>query len=232
MPVSWPEATVGPLGAGIGILLTGWFVLVEPLLGRQEARGLQTARRDAGALLAFYRRTVASLLAAGAVVLVLVAVDRGVDAAAVGLAVPELDGPVAGLLVGALAGMVVATLGGWRSPAPVPPRIALLLPRTARERRWAGAVAVAAGVGEELVFRGALPMLGIGLLGLAPLVAFALSTLIFGLAHLYQGVAGIVATTALGAVLAALTVLTQSLLPAIVLHVLVDVRALLLTRPG
>ena len=51
---------------------------------------------------------------------------------------------------------------------------------------------------------------------------------VFGLAHVYQGAAGVVVTSMMGAVLGVLVVATGSLLPAVVLHAALDLRALLI----
>jgi membrane protease YdiL (CAAX protease family) len=108
------------------------------------------------------------------------------------------------------------------------PRVLLLLPRTRRERRAYAMVAITAGVCEEVVYRGfgiayarwALPAASSTEVVL--LVAAA-----FGLAHLYQGRRGMVGTFLAGVVLGAATVVSGSLLPAILLHCLVDLRPLL-----
>ncbi len=70
---------------------------------------------------------------------------------------------------------------------------------------------------------------GIGLFGLSPLPAAAGVTVVFALAHVYQGMVGVLGAALLGAILAALVLSSESLLPAIVLHLLVDVRSPLLT---
>jgi membrane protease YdiL (CAAX protease family) len=64
----------------------------------------------------------------------------------------------------------------------------------------------------------------------SPVVGFAAATLLFGAAHRYQGWAGIVATTLVGALLAYAYVATASLWVAIALHLFIDVNALVL-RP-
>jgi len=50
----------------------------------------------------------------------------------------------------------------------------------------------------------------------------------FGFAHLYQGTRGVLLTGLVGAYLAWLTLSTGSLLPAIVIHALIDLRVLAL----
>ena len=54
----------------------------------------------------------------------------------------------------------------------------------------------------------------------------------FGLAHLYQGVRGVLLTGVLGAYLAWLTISSGSLLPAMAIHALIDLRVLALPDLG
>ncbi len=88
-------------------------------------------------------------------------------------------------------------------------------------------LAVTAGICEEIVFRG---------FGFA-YVRFlwpdatdgwliVITSVVFGLAHLYQGLRGVVLTGLAGAVFASMTVTTGSLLPAIAVHAMVDLRIL------
>jgi membrane protease YdiL (CAAX protease family) len=65
----------------------------------------------------------------------------------------------------------------------------------------------------------------IGLIG-----ALILSSCVFGFAHLYQGVVGIVQTTILGAIFGLVFIVTGSLLLPMILHVLIDLRILLIWR--
>ncbi len=100
-----------------------------------------------------------------------------------------------------------------------------LLPHTPRERSLALGLAFTAGVCEEILYRAFV----IGYLAaFAPLwVAVLGSTVIFGLGHAYQGAAGALKCGAVGLLAALLFVLSGSILPAIVLHVVVDVQGLL-----
>jgi len=98
-----------------------------------------------------------------------------------------------------------------------------LLPRTTEERRVFAVLSVAAGTGEELAYRGYVipmlaPILGIG-------GAAALSTLVFGLMHGYQGRLGIVRTALMGAVLAGGFIVSGSLIPAMIAHTAIDLIA-------
>jgi len=105
--------------------------------------------------------------------------------------------------------------------------IAALLPRNRQELGWGAAMSVNAGVVEELMFRLALPTLVYAVSGDA-LVAVAGSVLVFGLLHLYQGAWGVLGSVAIGAVLMAVFLLSGSILVPIVVHMLIDLRSLVL----
>ena len=99
-------------------------------------------------------------------------------------------------------------------------RVRWLLPASGPELAHFRALSVTAGVCEEILFRGylmafLLPLGGIG-------VAVALSSLLFGLAHGYQGVRGMVTSGVLGALMAGMYVLTGSLLAPILVHAMID----------
>jgi len=86
---------------------------------------------------------------------------------------------------------------------------------------WFVGVAFTAGICEEILYRGYLPWFVWGFTGNMTL-AFALATLAFALGHAYQGRGGVIVTGVLGAFLSAVVVLTRSLVPGQVLHVVVD----------
>ena len=117
------------------------------------------------------------------------------------------------------------------------PLLRALIPRTADERSTFAVLSVAAGVGEEVAYRGyALPVL-IPVLG--PVGALILTSAVFGVLHVYQGALGILRTAAMGATLAGGFLLCGSLLPAMIAHTLIDLLAglvladkLLLPLPG
>jgi membrane protease YdiL (CAAX protease family) len=96
-----------------------------------------------------------------------------------------------------------------------------MLPRTRREFTAFFGVSLAAGFAEEYLLRGYC----LGLLALTTgsmLLAVAVTTLSFGLAHLYQGPRGAARATVLGLVLAIPVVATGSLLPSIIAHAATD----------
>ena len=103
------------------------------------------------------------------------------------------------------------------------PLLRALLPQTADERRVFAVLSVAAGVGEEVAYRGyAIPVL-VPVLG--PVGALLLTSVVFGVLHTYQGALGVLRTTVMAAVLAGGFLLSGSLLPVIVAHVLIDMLA-------
>jgi membrane protease YdiL (CAAX protease family) len=98
-----------------------------------------------------------------------------------------------------------------------------LLPQTASERRVFAVLSVAAGTGEEIAYRGYAITALTPVLGLTG--AAALSTVLFGVMHAYQGVLGIVRTGFMGAVLAWGFLASGSLWPPILAHTLIDILA-------
>lgn len=99
-------------------------------------------------------------------------------------------------------------------------RIEPFLPHTREELRRFCAVGVAAGVGEEILYRGYLLwyLRQFGNLEVAVLV----SAIVFGLAHSYQGRMGVLRTGLIGLVLALLYVLTDALYASMFLHALIN----------
>lgn len=100
--------------------------------------------------------------------------------------------------------------------------VAGLLPGTKTELAWFTILGLVAGLSEELAYRGYL------LLGLSPggpWIALVVVTLLFGVAHLYQGVSGALGTAAFGLVLGLLTLLAGSIVPAVIVHAGQDVSA-------
>ena len=134
---------------------------------------------------------------------------------------------VAGLAL--IGGLVALTIAGARAARteglPAVGDIRALLPRNRGELRWGALLAVNAGVVEELLFRLAVPALLFQASGSA-LLAVGASLALFAGLHAYQGVAGVVGTAIVGALLTAVWLLSGSVLVAIVLHALFDLRTL------
>ena len=98
-----------------------------------------------------------------------------------------------------------------------------ILPTTEKERRLWNYVSITAAVTEEIIYRGFLifalafvfPHFSIWLIML-------LASLLFGLAHTYQGLTGVLRTTVFGIVFSILYIGLGSILPLIVFHFLID----------
>jgi hypothetical protein len=117
-----------------------------------------------------------------------------------------------------------------RLGADLPDLLAEFLPRTRSEKGMFVGVSLAAGVGEEIAYRG-YAFLALQLLGVGPWVAAGISSVAFGFLHAYQGPVGIVRAGSMGLVFAASVLLTGSLLPAIAAHALIDLVAGLVLGP-
>ena len=99
--------------------------------------------------------------------------------------------------------------------------VAFFMPRTRRELGWFRAVAVNAGITEELIFRGFLlwylePYVG-------PAWAAVLAVVIFTLGPAYQGVANVPPLLGASAIFVGLYLWSGSLLLPIVVHALADI---------
>jgi membrane protease YdiL (CAAX protease family) len=96
-----------------------------------------------------------------------------------------------------------------------------IMPRTQAQFALFPVVAIAGSVCEELLYRGFLIWLFAPIAG--PLVAAAISALLFGLGHIYQGWLNVLRTAAVGLLFGAGFVLTHSLWWLIVAHVMANV---------
>jgi membrane protease YdiL (CAAX protease family) len=99
--------------------------------------------------------------------------------------------------------------------------VTFILPHTAPEARWFMLLSVTAGFCEELLYRGYLvwffaPWLGV-------IGGMALVVLVFGVSHAYQGRKGAIRATLAGAVMALIVLATGSLIPAMIVHALIDI---------
>ncbi|CAN5193110.1 hypothetical protein BH09ACT5_BH09ACT5_15920 [soil metagenome] len=144
------------------------------------------------------------------------------------LSSPVFIGSMAGLVLGLVILTIVGIIAARQQQDVVTiGDIQSMLPRNKQELRLGAVMSVNAGLFEELMFRLALPALVFGASGSA-LAGVIFSVLLFGALHLYQGVAGVVGTTVVGAVLMALYVVTGWIAVPIVLHALLDLRSLVL----
>jgi membrane protease YdiL (CAAX protease family) len=230
------------------VVVAAYLVVGEPLVGHVLHRRFEgRLRSDPGARRSFYRRLLVLEWGLALLALVLWLSAPGVGAAQVGLGWPRRwPGPVTGLVVvlvlvfvlvstRALRGGVlleVATSarrpGEGRHSEPPGQATLALLPRTAAERRLFTVVGITAGVCEEWLYRGFFLAVVAAVSG-APRtwVLVLVAAVAFGLAHAYQGRAGVVTTGLLGGVMAGLYLQTGSLLLPVLLHAAIDLRFLL-----
>ncbi|QRN55416.1 CPBP family intramembrane glutamic endopeptidase [Dyella caseinilytica] len=114
--------------------------------------------------------------------------------------------------------------------------IRFMLPVSRRERAWWVLLSVTAGACEELLYRGFLLQYLRGHLAegpsLALLPAWLLSSLAFGIGHIYQGKQGVIETTTAGLVFGMLAILSGNLILPILIHIVVDLRILLIYNPA
>ncbi|WP_114166241.1 CPBP family intramembrane glutamic endopeptidase [Exiguobacterium sp. TNDT2] len=101
----------------------------------------------------------------------------------------------------------------------------LLLPQTIQEARAWGAVSWTAGVTEEFIFRGVLLYTVTLWMDVSPPMLALIGGALFGLAHAYQGVRGILVTGLVGWGLGYLYVAMGILWPVMVVHALLDLIA-------
>jgi membrane protease YdiL (CAAX protease family) len=138
-----------------------------------------------------------------------------------------------GMCVGFVAALVAPVVFAYRSQKArqsirrALEKLTFFLPVTRSERWLFAAVAVTAGICEETLYRGFLMRYFGEQWHLAAVAAVLLSSAVFGIAHEYQGVRGMILAGILGIVFAALYLLTGSLLLSMVLHAAIDLRILI-----
>lgn len=248
--MTWLPASLADFGpaALAAVVVAAYLVVGEPVVGHVLHRRFEgRLRSDPGARRSFYRRLLVLEWGLALLALVIWLSAPGVDAAQVGLRWPQQwPGPVTALVVvlvlvfvflstralrsGALLDMAepMRRPGEGRHSEPAGQSTLALLPRTAGERRLFTVVGITAGVCEEWLYRGFFLAVVSGLSGGAPAwVLVLVAAVAFGLAHAYQGRAGIVTTGLLGGVMAALYLQSGSLLLPVLLHAAIDLRFLL-----
>jgi membrane protease YdiL (CAAX protease family) len=204
---------IGPLGAVLLLLVCVWL----PLLAWKSARILG----GRGYLPITRRRLFVQTIILQALMFILaLAAARARD-------VPLWSRPLWPLLSWSAAALfLVAALATlrlrWRSrPAHQKTRLYNMLPHDRRELAAFALVCVAAGVGEEVVYRGATTTFLTWLTG-SFAVAAIVSAVAFALAHAVQGWRAMIAVFAIGLACQGLVWLAHSLIPAMAVHALYD----------
>jgi CAAX protease family protein len=159
------------------------------------------------------------------------ALARGLTPADLGLT-SQLSAPIVagGLLgagiIGGLQWLNLRRMGKMEGAAPDFMRklTSRILPHSLVELLPYLALAVTAGVCEEFLYRG-FAMAALSHAGLATWVVVLVTSILFGLAHAYQGRAGILGTGVLGFLFAVTRILYNSLAPVMIWHTAVDIVA-------
>lgn len=228
------QATVAAL------LIAAYLAFAEPFVGLVLHRRFEAAERHAeDARRWLYRRLLLLEWVLAGLCLATVALAPAVWPSSIGVRLPA---GWSGVAVSAAAMLLAAAalVATGRQVARVPTGTDLpaagegvlaMLPRTRVERRLFAIVSVTAGICEELVFRGFLIAVLAALLPAAPVwICAVAAAVVFGLAHLYQGASGVTVTFVVGLALGGLYLVTGSLLAPVVVHALIDLRAISLGR--
>jgi membrane protease YdiL (CAAX protease family) len=220
----------------ISTVLVILLVVVQPLRGRQRyERLVEQVKVDPRARARFYRQGIAAewmLVGLVAVIGVLASMGPG-SIRLWGHRSTSAEASFALLLTAVSIATVAATtvvirrgnpalLGRLRQQVR---GFVELIPRTNEERWTFAGVAVTAGICEEIVYRG----FGIAYVhwlfpSAGRWVFVVLIAAAFGVAHAYQGARNILVTAILGALLTWITLATGTLVPAIAIHIAVDLR--------
>lgn len=229
---------MGLISALLAQLLAAYTVLVEPFLRTNFFRNLKKQLKvDPSARLLFYRTQVLWEWS-WMVVLAVIVIPIPDPLTYLGLTLPTQIGWI--ILLALLLGIILSTYLLRRSPGAMASMqrslesSSVLLPSTQAERTWFAAAAVTAGICEELLYRGFimsyLPS-SFPILARQFILISILSGIIYGLSRAYLGMRGIATTALTGFSFAIVYALSGSLLPAIVFHILAELRTLWLWQP-
>jgi uncharacterized protein len=221
----------------VGHLLAIYIVVGMPLLGRRGYRDTERRLRagDARARVRLYRRIVLKQAIIALTICALWLVG-GIPRTRLGLGAPHSWPLTVGLAI-AIAGLFVWSAMRVRPRArefreKLRGRGGDVLPQSLADLRWFAAVSIGSGVAEELACRGFLfYYLAVVIPRIETLELMLLTSLIFGLAHVYQGWRGVVTTGVAGLVMALLYVTTGSLILPMVAHAMGNLRAALIFWP-
>lgn len=226
---------MGWLAGILATIVVGLLVFVQPRRGKRRFEQLQLdVLTDPTARVRFYRRSIiaAWIMTAVVALIGLLARAGGHEVGLPPASSSEARGGVWLITIEMLVLIPISALV-MRSRKPRIQKLVrrqighlkAMLPVSRQERSLFVGVAFTAGICEEIVFR----WFGITYVRwLAPessnAVVIAVIGIVFGLGHYYQGKFGVLVTGAAGAVFTAVTLISGSLLPAIVIHVLIDLR--------
>jgi membrane protease YdiL (CAAX protease family) len=165
---------------------------------------------------------------------------RGFSPAELGLSLATPERTIFATIT--LTGVLCANQwAGLRALARMPPEkrgfmarfTQLIMPRNGTEASLFSALACTAGISEEFLFRGFVFIVLVHVLGNTPFpagLALFLSSILFAIAHLYQGSRGIITTLIVGILFCLVRIWTGNLISPIVAHMGIDLFAGLYAR--
>ncbi|HEV2288160.1 MAG TPA: CPBP family intramembrane glutamic endopeptidase [Candidatus Acidoferrales bacterium] len=107
-----------------------------------------------------------------------------------------------------------------------------LLPREPREAILAVFLAATVAICEEIIFRGFVETIFQRVLHDSVVAGAIVSAAFFAVAHLYQGKRGLITTFIVGIVFSAVRIFSDSLVPCIIVHFIVDISAGIVVARG
>jgi len=211
------------------ILVVFFFAVAVPWLGRHRVlRLLQDSDFSSLDRLQLYASTVAFQWLAAAIIYWRIRAHH-TPLAALGASLPR---PALSHTVGAvfsialLVNQIVALRQMSRHPrrssSPLNRVAAKIFPRSSAERFAFFAVVLTVAVCEEWIYRGFIQRAFQDVTAGSVVAGILVSSLLFGLAHLYQGRRGVITTGLLGLVFSLVRAWTGSLLPGMVAHFVAD----------
>ncbi|MCM3618322.1 CPBP family intramembrane metalloprotease [Sutcliffiella horikoshii] len=227
-----------------------WFVVIfaliyEPIFGYREFQKFKVeVKTNENARVKFYKNSIIGLWVPTIFIFLLIGFTE-LTVQDIGLSMPSLNtqtlGPWVTYIVFAIA--LLYTIGilyysiGYHYSYKISEKMRQvrqkesdstsfleILPVTKREKEVWNYVSLTAGITEEIIYRGFL-MFALSFLfpDLSIWVVILLSSILFGLAHTYQGlVTGVIRTTIFGIVFSILYIGLGSIVPLIILHFLID----------
>lgn len=211
------------------IALVFTLAVVMPLLGAWEFNKLKqwvAAGRQNARMVAYRYTMIIQWSLVAVFVAWWLAMGRDFQQARMGFGPAGWEWLAVGVGLVAVALTVIQAVGVLRDPAKQAEvrdkaqELEVIIPRTEAEGNAFGFLSITAGICEEIIYRGLLLGALTAVVGLWP--AVAVSSVIFGLGHAYQGTTGILKTGLIGLVMALLTVFSGTIWIAALLHIVID----------
>ncbi|GAA3739712.1 CPBP family intramembrane glutamic endopeptidase [Salinactinospora qingdaonensis] len=243
----WTESIpeLGPVATYVGLALVVFAAVgIPPLAVLKFARLERDRPTDPDALVRFYRSHLITDVAGIVVIVAVLVLASDLAPGDVGLRPPLWFTPVIGAVLGGLLAWLVTWLitrerksRGRNEPLVDPDSartkhvITTIAARSRRERRLAWWLVVGSAVFEELLYRSLFLALGLSL-GLPLWEVVLASSVLYALAHLYQGWHGLVVGLIIGLLSMVVYIGTGTIFFTVAFQVYMNVRVLLLSGAG